>query len=104
VTAQAKTPRPAADTEAAARPIVQLQTATGSSYEVDLGLMVWRRTARTAQSGELRAEGGEVIAMGPLQLGKSAALLYLPFDADVERLLVTSPLVRIETRSASDDG
>jgi hypothetical protein len=100
----AEAPQADGSAPSVARPVVRLRTATGSRYDIDLGLMVWRRVTRTTRSGDLRSEGGEVIAMGPLQLGKSAALLYLPFDADVARLLVTSPLVEIETDAGTEDG
>lgn len=86
--------------DAASAIVIRFETLTGSLYELDLGLLVWRRVVRTSRSGDLRMEGGEVIALGPLRVGYSAALLTLPFDADVMRLLTTSPVVRIERQAS----
>jgi hypothetical protein len=56
-------------------PVIQLRTINGSLYELDLGACVWRRVARPSRSGDLRSEGGEIIALGPLRIGYSAGVL-----------------------------
>jgi hypothetical protein len=84
--------------EAATR--IRFRTVNGSLYEIDLGAGVWLRIARTGRSGKLRTEGGEIVALAPLQLGRSAALLFLPFNADVVRFLVTSAVISIEPQGA----
>jgi hypothetical protein len=85
---------------------IRFRTVNGSLYEIDYGANIWRRIERTAHSGELRAEGGELIMAAPLALGRSAGLLYLPFDGDVSRILVTSPVITIEPAddTKSDEG
>lgn len=77
--------------------IVHLKTETGSLYELNLSAKTWRRLQRTERSGALRAEGGRIWLIGPVRKGMSLSLAYVPFDGDVARLLVTSPVVWIST-------
>lgn len=80
--------------------VLHVDTETGSRYELDLSRMIWRRVRRTPFSGELRAEGGELLLIGPIQPGRSLVVLYAPYDGDMARQLVTSPVVRVCIPSA----
>jgi hypothetical protein len=72
--------------------VIRLITETGSLYELNLSTKIWRRLRKTERSGDLRAEGGQIWLIGPIFRGVSLSLVYLPFDGDRERLLVTSPV------------
>jgi hypothetical protein len=78
------------------RPRIQFRTVNGSLYEIDYDIGIWRRLNRTNQSGDLRFEGGELLAHQPLKLGQSAFIVFVPFDEDDVKVLMTSPIASIE--------
>lgn len=75
-------------------------TETGSVYHVGTNSKNWSRVWKSEKSGKLRSEEGEFLEIRQMVLGEPLKLLCPTINLTHPRLVVTSPIIRLEEDDA----
>lgn len=76
--------------------VIVFKTETGSIYHYGTEGKVWERVDKTGESGFLRQDGGMVLNIPVIEVGKRVTFVGPPLkDGSTARVVLTSEVVKI---------